>query len=42
MPGIEENEHQVRQIDDVVGNAQGCGALRIGVETWRIDENLAP
>ena len=41
MPGIEENEHQVGQIDDVVGDAQGCGALRIGVETRRIDENLA-
>jgi hypothetical protein len=29
---VEEHQHQIRQIDDVIGNAQGRRALLVGVE----------
>ena len=41
MPGIEEHQHQIGQVDDVIGNAQRRGALGVGVESRRIDEYLA-
>ncbi len=37
---VEEHQHQIRQVDDVIGEFQRRGALRVGVETRRIDENL--
>ena len=32
VSGIEEHQHQVRQVDDVIGDLQGCRALLVGVE----------
>jgi len=41
MAGIEEDQHQIRQLDDVIRDAQGGGALGVGVEPGGIDQNLA-
>ena len=41
MSGIEEDEHQVGQVDDVVRQTQGRSALGVGVEARRVDKNVA-
>ena len=38
---IEENEDEIRQVNDVVCDTERRVALGVGVEAWRIDENLA-
>ena len=37
---IEEHQHQVGQVDDVIGDAQRRVALLVGVEPRRVDEDL--
>ena len=42
MARIEEDQDQVREVHDVVGDAQGGVALLVRIEAGRIDEDLAP
>ena len=42
MAGVEEHQHEVGQVDDVVGDAQDRRALIVGVEAGRVDDDLAP
>ena len=41
MARIEQHQHQIRQIHDVIDDEQGGGALLIGIEPGGIDEDLA-
>ena len=41
VAGIEEHQHQVGEVDDVIGDPQGRGALGVGIETGGVDEDLA-
>jgi len=40
-PGVEEHQHQVGEVHDVVGHAQNGAALGVGVEAGRVDEDHA-
>ena len=42
VAGVEKDDHQIGQVDDVVGDTQGSGALSICVEARRVDQDLAP
>ena len=33
MPRIEEYQHQIRQIDDMVRDLERCVTLRVGIES---------
>jgi hypothetical protein len=35
VAGVEEDQNQVRQVDDVIRDAQGGRALGVGVEAGR-------
>ena len=41
MAGIEKDQYEIRQIHDVIRDSQGRGALGIGIEARRIDQDLA-
>ncbi len=41
MAGIEKDQHQVGQVDDVVGDTQGGSALVIGIEARAVDHDDA-
>ena len=41
VAGVEEHQHQVGEIDDVIGDPQGGGALGVGIEARGIDEDFA-
>jgi len=41
VAGVEKYQHQVRQVDDVVRDAQGGRALGVGVEAGRVDQDPA-
>ena len=41
MPGVEEHQHEVRQVDDTVGDPQRRRPLLVCVEAGRVDEDLA-
>jgi hypothetical protein len=41
VTAVEEHQHQVGQVDDVIGDAQGGGALGVGIESGRVDDDLA-
>ena len=41
MAGVEEDQHEVGEVDDVVGDAEDGRALGVGVEAGRIDDDLA-
>src|SRR5690606_37901979 len=41
MTRIEEDEHEVRDVDDLLRDAQYRSALLVGVEAWRVDEDAA-
>ncbi len=42
MAGVEEHQHQIGKIYDVIGDVQRRGALLVGIEARRIDVDLAP
>ena len=42
MAGVEEHQHEVGEVDDVVRDAEDRRALVIGVEAGRVDDDLAP
>jgi hypothetical protein len=41
VPRIEEHQHEVGQVDNVIGNLQRRGALLVGVEARGIDDDLS-
>ena len=41
VPGVEEHQHQIREPDDVIGDAQDRGPLLVGVEPRGVDDDLA-
>ena len=42
MAGVEKYEHEVGKVDDVIREAQRRGALRIGIESRGVDQDLTP
>jgi hypothetical protein len=42
VAGVEEHQHQVGQVDDVIGDAQRRRALGVGVEAGGVDQDLSP
>ncbi len=41
VTGVEKHQHQVREINDVVGDLQRGGTLGIGIKAWGINDDAA-